>query len=54
MALIGSRAQVEDAIALHREQLGLTHLVARVQVPGAEPAQVEAALERLAELAPDL
>ena len=50
VALVGSRAQVEDAIALHREALGMTHLVARVQVPGAEPAQVEAALERLAEL----
>jgi alkanesulfonate monooxygenase SsuD/methylene tetrahydromethanopterin reductase-like flavin-dependent oxidoreductase (luciferase family) len=51
VALVGSRAQVEDAIGLHREALGMTHLVARVQVPGAEPAQVEAALERLAELA---
>jgi alkanesulfonate monooxygenase SsuD/methylene tetrahydromethanopterin reductase-like flavin-dependent oxidoreductase (luciferase family) len=50
VALIGSRAQVAEAIARHREVLGLTHLVARVQVPGAEPAEVEASLEALAEL----
>jgi alkanesulfonate monooxygenase SsuD/methylene tetrahydromethanopterin reductase-like flavin-dependent oxidoreductase (luciferase family) len=54
VALVGSRAEVEDAIARHREALGLTHLIARVQVPGAEPAEIEAALERLAELAAEL
>jgi len=51
VALIGSRAQVADAIARHRELLGLTHLVARVSVPAAEPAEIEASLEALAELA---
>jgi len=51
VALVGSRAQVADAVARHREVLGLTHLVARVQVPGAEPAEIEASLEALAELA---
>ncbi|MFI5315702.1 MAG: LLM class flavin-dependent oxidoreductase [Myxococcota bacterium] len=50
-ALVGSRAQVADAIGGHREALGLTHLIARVQVPGAEPPAIEAALEQLAELA---
>jgi alkanesulfonate monooxygenase SsuD/methylene tetrahydromethanopterin reductase-like flavin-dependent oxidoreductase (luciferase family) len=54
VALVGSRAQVADAIAEHREALRLTHLIARVQVPGAEPAEIEAALERLAELAASL
>jgi alkanesulfonate monooxygenase SsuD/methylene tetrahydromethanopterin reductase-like flavin-dependent oxidoreductase (luciferase family) len=54
VALVGSRAQVADTIAQHREALGLTHLIARVQVPGAEPPDVEAALERLAELASSL
>ena len=53
VALVGSRAEVADAIARHREVLRLTHLIARVQVPGAEPAEIEAALERLAELAAD-
>ena len=50
VALVGSRAQVAEAVARHREVLGLTHLVARVQVPGAEPAEIEASLEALAEL----
>ncbi|HTO51812.1 MAG TPA: LLM class flavin-dependent oxidoreductase [Myxococcota bacterium] len=51
VALVGSRAQVAEAIARHRERLGLTHLIARAQVPGAEPAEIEASLEALAELA---
>jgi alkanesulfonate monooxygenase SsuD/methylene tetrahydromethanopterin reductase-like flavin-dependent oxidoreductase (luciferase family) len=50
-ALIGSSAEVEDGIARYRETLGMTHLIARVQVPAAEPREVEAALEKLAELA---
>ena len=50
VALIGPRAEVAAGIARYRESLGLTHLVARVQVPGAEPAEIEASLEALAEL----
>lgn len=53
-ALVGSRAEVEDGIARYRERLGMTHLIARVQVPAAEPAEIEAALENLAELAASL
>jgi alkanesulfonate monooxygenase SsuD/methylene tetrahydromethanopterin reductase-like flavin-dependent oxidoreductase (luciferase family) len=53
-ALVGSRAEVEDGIARYRASLGMTHLIARVQVPGAEPAQIESALESLAELCPEL
>ncbi len=49
-ALVGSAAEVEDGIARYREALGMTHLIARVQVPGAEPAEIEGALEQLAEL----
>lgn len=50
IALVGSRAEVEDGIARYRETLGMTHLIARVQVPAAEPAEIEAALENLAEI----
>ncbi len=49
-ALVGSASEVEDGIARYRESLGMTHLIARVQVPGAEPAEIESALEQLAEL----
>ena len=54
VALVGSATEVADGVARYRETLGMTHLIARGQVPGAEPADVEAALERLAELAPRL
>jgi alkanesulfonate monooxygenase SsuD/methylene tetrahydromethanopterin reductase-like flavin-dependent oxidoreductase (luciferase family) len=50
VALVGSRGEVAEGIAELREALGLTHLVARVLVPGAEPSEVEASLEALAEL----
>jgi alkanesulfonate monooxygenase SsuD/methylene tetrahydromethanopterin reductase-like flavin-dependent oxidoreductase (luciferase family) len=49
-ALVGGAAEVEEGIARYRETLGMTHLIARVQVPGAEPAEIESALEQLAEL----
>ncbi|HTO71566.1 MAG TPA: LLM class flavin-dependent oxidoreductase [Myxococcota bacterium] len=51
VALVGSHAQVADAIARLRESLGLSHLIARVGVPGVEPADVERSLEAVAELA---
>lgn len=53
-ALVGSAAEVRDGIARYRETLGMTHLIARVQVPGAEPAEIESALENLAALSPTL
>jgi alkanesulfonate monooxygenase SsuD/methylene tetrahydromethanopterin reductase-like flavin-dependent oxidoreductase (luciferase family) len=53
-ALVGTASEVTDGIARYREVLGMTHLIARVQVPGAEPAEIEAALEQLAELAEKL
>jgi alkanesulfonate monooxygenase SsuD/methylene tetrahydromethanopterin reductase-like flavin-dependent oxidoreductase (luciferase family) len=49
-ALVGSRAEVADGIARYRETLGMTHMIARLLVPGAEPSQIEASLEALAEL----
>src|SRR5262249_27531108 len=51
VALVGSRAQVEDALALHREALGLTRVVARARARGAGPGKGGAAWERRAELA---
>lgn len=53
-ALVGGVAEVADGIARYRETLGMTHLIARVQVPGAEPTEIESALEHLAELSADL
>ena len=51
---MGSAPEVEDGIARYREALGMTHLIARVQVPGAEPAEIESALDQLAELSAKL
>ena len=49
-ALVGSPAQVADGVEGYREKLGVTHMVARAQVPGATPAEVEASIHELAEL----
>jgi len=49
-ALVGSPEQVAKLIELHRSKLGMTHLIARTQVPGADPDAVETSLEMLAEL----
>jgi alkanesulfonate monooxygenase SsuD/methylene tetrahydromethanopterin reductase-like flavin-dependent oxidoreductase (luciferase family) len=49
-ALVGEPARVADRIAHYRERIGVTHLVARVRVPGAETAETEAALENLSGL----
>ena len=51
---MGGTSEVAEGIARYREVIGMTHLIARVQVPAAEPAEVEAALEGLAELAESL
>ncbi len=50
-ALVGTPERVADLVAQYREKLGVTHLVARAQVPGASPAEVEASIVALAELA---
>jgi alkanesulfonate monooxygenase SsuD/methylene tetrahydromethanopterin reductase-like flavin-dependent oxidoreductase (luciferase family) len=49
-ALVGEPAAVADQIARHRERLGITHLLARVHVPEATPAERDASLELLASL----
>ena len=49
-ALVGEPAAVVDAIAHYRERIGLTHLVARVGVPGLEVSALEASLDELAAL----
>lgn len=49
-ALIGEPAAVADGVAGYRERLGVTHLIARAQVPGAEPDEIAASIELLAEL----
>ena len=50
-ALVGTPERVADLVAQYREKLGVTHMVARTQVPGASPAEVEASIVALAELA---
>jgi alkanesulfonate monooxygenase SsuD/methylene tetrahydromethanopterin reductase-like flavin-dependent oxidoreductase (luciferase family) len=50
-ALVGTPERVADLVAQYREKLGVTHMVARAQVPGASPAEVEASIVALAELA---
>lgn len=47
-AIVGTRNEVIERLADYRERLGMDLLVARPQVPAAEAAGREAALERLA------
>jgi alkanesulfonate monooxygenase SsuD/methylene tetrahydromethanopterin reductase-like flavin-dependent oxidoreductase (luciferase family) len=49
-ALVGEPREVADRIESYRDTIGLTHLIARAQVPGASPAEVEASTDELAEL----
>ena len=51
-ALIGPLESVRARVAEYREKLGMTHMIARTGVPGAEPRDVEASLHALAELSP--
>jgi len=50
-ALVGEPAAVADDIARYRETLGLTHLIARTQLPGVDELDVLESLEHLAGLA---
>lgn len=50
-ALVGEPAEVADGIARYRSELGVTHLVARMQLPGAEERDVMECLDHLAEIA---
>ena len=49
-ALVGEPERVAAQITHYRERLGLTHLVARVGVPGLASAELEASLDELAAL----
>jgi alkanesulfonate monooxygenase SsuD/methylene tetrahydromethanopterin reductase-like flavin-dependent oxidoreductase (luciferase family) len=49
-ALVGEPAEVADGVARYREELGVTHLIARTQMPGAEESETLASLEHVAEL----
>jgi alkanesulfonate monooxygenase SsuD/methylene tetrahydromethanopterin reductase-like flavin-dependent oxidoreductase (luciferase family) len=50
-AIIGEPAFVADGVARYREELGVTHLIARTQMPGAEESETLASLEHVAGLA---
>lgn len=50
-ALVGEPAAVADRVARYREELGVTHLIARAGVPGADEDETLASLEHLAALA---
>jgi alkanesulfonate monooxygenase SsuD/methylene tetrahydromethanopterin reductase-like flavin-dependent oxidoreductase (luciferase family) len=53
-AIVGEPEAVADGVRLHREKLGITHLVARPHVPGVAPGDLEESLRGLAELAGSL
>jgi alkanesulfonate monooxygenase SsuD/methylene tetrahydromethanopterin reductase-like flavin-dependent oxidoreductase (luciferase family) len=50
-AIVGETGAVADAIARYREELGMTHLVVRAQIPGLPPELAEASLALVAEVA---
>jgi alkanesulfonate monooxygenase SsuD/methylene tetrahydromethanopterin reductase-like flavin-dependent oxidoreductase (luciferase family) len=50
-ALIGGPDEVLEGIGRYREKLGVSHLIVRSHVPGAEPEEVSLSLELLAGLA---
>lgn len=49
-AFVGEPERVADAVAGYRERFGMTHLIVRAQIPGLEPAALEASLEHVAGL----
>lgn len=50
VALLGEPAAVADAVERYREKLGMTHLLVRTRVPGADEGEILAALDALASL----
>ena len=50
-ALVGEPEELIDGIERYREAIGLTHLIARVQVPGATPDELTTSVHLLSELA---
>jgi len=49
-AILGEPARVRDEVLRYREKLGMTHLIARTQVPGTDGHERLAALDALAAL----
>ena len=49
-AILGEPARVRDEVLRYREKLGMTHLIARTQVPGTDADEQLAALDALAAL----
>src|SRR5262249_61118796 len=49
-AILGEPARVRDEVLRLREKLGMTHLIARTQVPGTDEPERLAALDALASL----
>jgi alkanesulfonate monooxygenase SsuD/methylene tetrahydromethanopterin reductase-like flavin-dependent oxidoreductase (luciferase family) len=49
-ALVGEPSEVADGIARYREELGVTHLIARAQIPGLARAEIEDSLGEIAQL----
>jgi alkanesulfonate monooxygenase SsuD/methylene tetrahydromethanopterin reductase-like flavin-dependent oxidoreductase (luciferase family) len=50
-AILGEPARVADEVARYRERFGMTHLIARTQIPGADETELLAALDALGGLA---
>ncbi|MEE8557035.1 MAG: LLM class flavin-dependent oxidoreductase [Myxococcota bacterium] len=48
-ALVGSPDEVTRGIATYRERIGLTHLIARIHVPGATLPEIETSLRLLSQ-----
>ncbi len=50
-AIVGDPDEVAEGVRRYREKLGVTHLIARVQIPGLAREEVEASLREIAALA---
>jgi alkanesulfonate monooxygenase SsuD/methylene tetrahydromethanopterin reductase-like flavin-dependent oxidoreductase (luciferase family) len=49
-AIVGGPDQVAEGVRRYREKLGITHLIARVQIPGLAPEVIESSLREIAAL----
>jgi alkanesulfonate monooxygenase SsuD/methylene tetrahydromethanopterin reductase-like flavin-dependent oxidoreductase (luciferase family) len=49
-ALVGNPDEVRAGIERYRERLGLTHLICRSLVPGADPQEIETSIREIAAL----
>lgn len=49
-AILGGPDEVAEGVRRYREKLGITHLIARVQIPGLAREEIEASLREIADL----